>query len=214
MKPIQFQFRAARSLCRWSAATKRAAAARACSPPSERSDTPEKEEDDAEPPEMVLPESEGSYAQVAGLVAPSGAPNPVCGLTPVCNTREVSPLRQQPGVERLKRPNPLSVRFSAVELEIVKAKARMVGSSTNGYVRAAALGSSYCPPRDPELKRILLGLARELTAQGNNLNQVARRLNAGTAPAMHGAMLEALTASLQDILQRVREALARSGPAA
>lgn len=80
--------------------------------------------------------------------------------------------------------------------------------------RKRAPCSSYRPPCDTELKRILLSLARELTAQGNNLNQVARRLNAGIAPAMHGATLEALTSSLKETLQQVREALARGGPAA
>jgi hypothetical protein len=211
MKPIQLHFRAARLICARRGVTLPNMAV-PLPPESIEPARAENEPDDEEIPAGVIHRSRDSYAQVAGLVAPSGAPNPDCGLKPVGNTRKILPLQQSPDAEKPKRPNPLSVRFSAVELEIVKAKARHVGSSTNGYVRAAALGSSYRPPCDPELKRILLGLARELTAQGNNLNQVGRRLNSGIAPPMHGAMLEALTLSLEETLQHVRKALMR-GPA-
>ena len=115
--------------------------------------------------------------------------------------------------EPQKRPHPLGVRFSAIELEIVKAKARTVGCSVNGYVRAAALGSNYRPPRDPELTRALLMVNRELTAQGNNLNQIARQLNAGiVTPAQAESMVEILARSLLRTHKAVRQALGLGDP--
>jgi Mobilization protein NikA len=218
MKPVQLHFRAARLLCARPGAMlpsmvvplQPETKVMATQPETVRPKGSAPKANNTELPE-VTPDNRDSFAQVAGLVAPKVAPNPVGGLKPGGDTNTGKRI-QQPAGEKRKRPNPLSVRFSAVELEIVKAKARAAGSSINGYIRAAALGSSYRPPCDTELKRILLVLARELTAQGNNLNQVARRLNAGIAPAMHGATLEALTSSLKETLRHVREALARGGP--
>jgi Bacterial mobilisation protein (MobC) len=214
MKPVQLHFRAARLLCARPGATLPnmviALPLQTVMPEPSKAGA----EKLPELPDTVLPDGKNSFAQVAGLVAPSVAPNPVGGLKPGGDTKDGGPIQQSPNGEMRKRPNPLSVRFSAVEIGIVKSKARTAGCSTNSYIRAAALGSSYRPPCDTELKRILLGLARELTAQGNNLNQVARRLNAGIAPAMHGATLEALTSSIKETLQHVRAALARGGQAA
>jgi hypothetical protein len=165
---------------------------------------------------VALPESkqrcdQESYAQVAGLVAP----NPLGGLKPGGSTKDGqggSTARHQDGRTALKRPPPLGVRFSQTEIEIVRGKAKTAGCSTNSYIRAAALGSSYRPPLDPGLKRALLLLTRELTAQGNNVNQIARHLNAGIIPSGQGAVLSALAASLEETLRRVREALGRGGP--
>lgn len=65
--------------------------------------------------------------------------------------------------------------------ESIKSAARseMAGISVNRFVLASTLGSKYRPPADPELLKALFALNRELTAQGNNLNQIARQLNAG-----------------------------------
>lgn len=61
---------------------------------------------------------------------------------------------------------------------------------------------------NPELTRALLGLNRELTAQGNNLNQIAKHLNIGMVLPGQGDMLNALAASIMATLRCVRETLA------
>jgi len=168
------------------------------------------------PQEAVLPGTEKrcdqeSFAQVAGLVAP----NPAGGLKPGGSTtarRYGRTIANGDGRTVPIRPAPLGVRFSEAELAIVKSKARASGCTTNGYIRASALGSSYSPPLDPELKRVLLAFVRELNAQGNNLNQIARQVNAGIVPSGQGAVLAALSCSIQDTLRRVREALGPGKP--
>lgn len=159
--------------------------------------------------EVVLPEPEEwcyqeSFAQVESLVVPNSG----CGLKPDGSTKMVVPL----GSTTRERPDPLSVRFSAIELETVKAKAKAVGCSTNSYIRASALGSDYRPPADPELTRALLRIYRELNAQGNNVNQIARQLNGGLVLPGQGSVLDALSLSLQETLRDVRDALASGGP--
>jgi hypothetical protein len=131
---------------------------------------------------------EKSSAQVAAWVSP---PQP-CALKR----------------KKRKRKNPLTVRLSDVEREIVRAKAKTVGCSINSYVRAATLGSNYRPPIDKALTGALLAVNRELTAQGNNLNQIAKQLNAEAITKTQGeSMLDILGRSMLRTHKAIRQAL-------
>jgi hypothetical protein len=82
--------------------------------------------------------------------------------------------------------------------------------SVNEYIRAASLGSHYKPPMDQGLRQTLLMVYRELTAQGNNLNQIAKRLNEGKTTPQEGAfMIHVIYAPLVRALGSVRKALSR-----
>ena len=108
-----------------------------------------------------------------------------------------------------KRRNPLTVRLSDAERAIIEAKAKATGCTTNGFVRAAALSSDYKPVRDADLTKALLSINREFTAQGNNLNQIAKHLNGGTAsPAEADGMLGIIARSMLQTHKTIRAALA------
>jgi len=49
-------------------------------------------------------------------------------------------------------------------------------------------------------------------AQGNNLNQIARQINAGIVRPEQSPMLGALAMSIRDTLRSIRQALAGGGP--
>jgi hypothetical protein len=164
----------------------------------------------AEPTAEVIPKSEwseekDSYAQVDSLVLP----NSRGGLKPGGNTQE-GITWDDDGTDRdsIKRPSPLTIRLSERQKRIIRAKAQAAAISVNRFVLAAALGSDYRSPADPELTRALLRVYRELNAQGNNLNQIARQLNADVVLPGQGAMLDALATSIQETLGRVQTALA------
>jgi uncharacterized protein (DUF1778 family) len=132
----------------------------------------------------------------------------------------VSPQGVSPGSDELKldhgrgaprndkRRNPLTVRLSDAERAIIEAKAKAAGCTTNGYVRAAALGSDYKPVRDAELTKALLSLNREFVAQGNNLNQIAKLRNGGKATdAEAESMLGVIARSMLKTHKAVRAVL-------
>jgi len=127
----------------------------------------------------------------------------------------VAPRRVQPKSGGLKpkrrnRSHPLGIRFIGNELAMVRTKAKVAGYTVNAYVRAAALGSDYKPPIDPELRKVLLALNRELTRQGTNLNQIAKHLNSGQLSPSHGeTMLDVLNRSMLKTHMAVRHALTR-----
>jgi len=111
------------------------------------------------------------------------------------------------------RPHPLGVRFSATELEIVRAKARAAGCSVNSYIRAAALASDYTPPRDPELTEFMRLYYREYRMQGNNANQIARYCNMGAiSPAEAMSGFEAYRQETARIMRAVLQKLANGDP--
>lgn len=99
-------------------------------------------------------------------------------------------------------------RFSKEEKDSVEAKAVAAGLSINEYIRATSMGEAYKPPTDPELIKILLKIKRELTAQGNNLNQIAHLRNGGriTADEADG-LLGQIARSLLQTHKAVRDAL-------
>jgi hypothetical protein len=125
--------------------------------------------------------------------------------------RKVCGLKPEAKVE--KKSATYGVRFKTEELVIVRTKAQLAGCSTNSYIRATVLGSDYKQPINPELQKTLLMLNRELTAQGNNLNQIARHLNEGAATPSQGvAMLDAIRRPLVQALLAVKNALVQKAP--
>jgi hypothetical protein len=113
-----------------------------------------------------------------------------------------------------RRPSPFSIRVSETQKEIIRRKAQAAGISVGRYILATALGPDYKPPADPELVRALLALNRELTAQGNNLNQIAKHLNGGTASPTEGeCMVGMVGRSILRTLKAVRLALTHGAPA-
>jgi hypothetical protein len=110
-----------------------------------------------------------------------------------------------------KYPPPLRVRYRTYEEreKVIKAAKEAGIGSVSGYLRAVSLGSDYKPPANPELLKALLAANKELTAQGRNLNQIAKHLNQGTASKEQGGGLLAILArSLLRAHQAIRKALA------
>jgi predicted DNA binding CopG/RHH family protein len=106
-------------------------------------------------------------------------------------TSVAHPVRQKSSELKLgdqteRKSQTLGVRFQAEELVIIKLKAQAAGCPTNTYIRAAALKSDYKPPINPELHKTLLAINRELTAQGRNLNQIAKQMNSHGAASQEG----------------------------
>jgi hypothetical protein len=105
-----------------------------------------------------------------------------------------------------RRPYRLMGRFSKEEKCSVEAMAEAAALSVNEYIRAMALGENYTPPNSAELVSSLLALSRELTAQGNNINQIAKHMNGGKAspPAAaetEGATIAAVSAEVTSVAE-------------
>lgn len=137
-----------------------------------------------------------SCAQVATSVLPKRVIPKSCGLKP----------------KRI-RPAPIPVRYSKAQLEIVDKKAKQAGLYRSEYIRAQSLGEDYRLSQYRDLAHVLLMLNRELTAQGNNLNQITRQLN-GNAIALpeSESMLDVLGRSMLRTHKAVRNALAKGDP--
>ena len=117
--------------------------------------------------------------------------------------------------EKPKYPPPLRVRYPTYEEreEVIQAARQAGFKSVSGYLRALSKGADYKPPRDPELTRVLLMLNRELTAQGNNLNQIARQRNGNIITEEEGnSMLTILGRSMLRTHKAVRQALSEGNP--
>ena len=83
--------------------------------------------------------------------------------------------------------------------------------SVNAFLNCLILGKDY----DPTLRYLLLKTNRELTAQGSNLNQLAKLRNSGKASiAEEEGMLGVLARSILPTHRAVRDALVKDkGPA-
>lgn len=133
-----------------------------------------------------------SYAQVETLVRPQA----------------VSPKSGELKLGR-KRHHRLMARFSEAEREIVTAKAQASHLSVNEFIRVSVLGAGYVSSTDPVKRKLLLDISRELGRQGNNLNQIAKHLNAGiAAPEQGDSMLAIIARSLLAAHKVVRQTLA------
>ncbi|MFY9287902.1 MAG: hypothetical protein WAO98_05315 [Alphaproteobacteria bacterium] len=130
-------------------------------------------------------------AQVATLVGPKLAPPKSSRLKPV-----------------RKRRNPVKVRLNEQERACVMLKAKHADMSVNAFIKCMILGADY----DPNLREVFFMLNRELTAQGRNLNQIAKQLNSGMSPAQGTKQLEAIRNPLVQALNAVKWALARNLP--
>jgi hypothetical protein len=99
-------------------------------------------------------------------------------------------------------------RFSDDEKTSVQRKAKTARLSLSEYIRASLLGAGYVSTVDPERQKLLHDLSRELGYQGNNLNQIAKHLNAGGESQQGEGMLAELFDSLVDAHNAVRRAMA------
>ena len=136
---------------------------------------------------------------------------------PAAERTQVDPLEPPKGgasaEPKQERRNPISVRYSDVEIQTLRAEAREAGYSFRGYIRAKSLGKAYKPPLHAELKEVLLKVFTELTRQGNNLNQIAKHLNSGTATRPEGeSMVAMLSRSLMSAYRAVSKTLANGMP--
>ena len=137
-------------------------------------------------------ENKQSSAQVAGLVRPQVVSQTAGGLKP-----------------GRKRPYRLMARFSESEFEIVQRRATTRNLSINEYIRIQVLGQEYMSAIDPEQRKLLMALHKELSRQGNNLNQIAKRLNIRSATELEAdSMLLIIGRSLLSAHMSVRQALA------
>ena len=124
------------------------------------------------------------------------------------------------GSEKRQRNKRLSIRFTAEEFNQIAARADQAGLGSAALLRAAALGDAgpraqRRPPADHKALRQLLGHVGRI---GNNINQIARALNAAEksglaeVPAVLGACPAALRAC-DDIRRAILVALGKNpGP--
>ncbi len=102
----------------------------------------------------------------------------------------------------------VSVRFSETEHEILVRQAEKSCLTVSEYIRASVLGAGYLSAIDPVKREMLKNVSQELGRQGNNLNQIAKHLNAGSAtPEQGNSMLAMITRSLLSAHQMVRQGL-------
>ena len=120
-----------------------------------------------------------SYAQVAGSVEQRAVRQKPSGLKPEGN-----------------KPSRLAVRLSEEERAVVVRKSTEANLTISDYIRASVLGPGYVSNIDPQKRQILITISRELARQGLNLNQIAKRLNAGFHPKSEIPALAILAKSL------------------
>lgn len=96
-------------------------------------------------------------------------------------------------VEEPKKPLivRIDVRASVDDKATIAANAKQAGLSTSDFLRALGLGAEIQKPKPPEERRALVGIA-------NNLNQVARRVNAGHAESEWLPMLQLMLKRLDE----------------
>ncbi len=133
-----------------------------------------------------------SYAQVAPSVQRQAVSLRACGLKPVES-----------------RVSHIGIRFAPQEREFIVQQAKKTCLTLSEYIRASALGPGYASTIDPMKRQLLQDAIRELNRQGNNLNQIARHLNAGDMEPDQGEReLSRLEQSLIAAQRAVRTALA------
>ena len=122
--------------------------------------------------------------------------------------------RKKGGSEKRQRDSVISIRLDGKERDRARTLADKAGLALGAFARAAILGGAgpraqRRPPADHKALRQILG---HLGRIGNNLNQIARRLNAG-ARADLPELREVLTALL-DIRNGIFAALGMEPKAA
>jgi hypothetical protein len=126
--------------------------------------------------EVIYPHFKKCYAQVASSVAHHVAHDVRHGLRP--HSAGQSPIPQKRTASCTH-----GLRLKSGELGLIRDKATELGMNVNAYIRAKALGEDYIEKPPDWLRDVLLKLYVELAAQGNNLNQLTRKVNAGLATA-------------------------------
>ena len=107
-----------------------------------------------------------------------------------------------------KKIHRITTRFSEQEKARLIAKAKGSRLNISDYIRASVLDAGYVSAIDPTKCQHLTELQRELNKQGNNLNQIAKHLNAGILNPRQGKdALSVLVRSLVDTHFSVRLAL-------
>jgi len=137
-------------------------------------------------------ETSKSRAQVAPPVQRQAVSQGACGLKP-----------EGPRVSHI------GIRFALQEREFIVQQAEKTCLTLSEYIRASALGPGYAATIDPMKRQLLQDAIRELNRQGNNLNQIARHMNAGNMEPDQGQReLSRLEQSLIAAQRAVRAALA------
>jgi hypothetical protein len=85
----------------------------------------------------------------------------------------------------------IDVRVSENDKRQIAANAKAAGLSTSDFLRVLGLGIEIKPPKPLDERKALVGIA-------NNLNQVARRVNAGHAESEWLPMLQLMLTRLDD----------------
>jgi len=111
------------------------------------------------------------------------------------------------------------IRFSGAEFDALEAAASAAGMTVSAFVRSLSMEGAGVRPFLGEGDRAVLGLLADgMRAIGGNLNQIARAVNTGKAPAEKGiagsikdaqSVATALAAELADMTRR--SASARRG---
>ncbi|MGK4906465.1 MobC family plasmid mobilization relaxosome protein [Streptomyces albus] len=151
-----------------------------------------------------------------GLVRRRGTPDEEAATEGGSQPEGVKDGREQPRTRRRKyqrrqRPHVRNTRFSDDELALVTAGAKAAGLTLAGFLARAALSAA----RDLERTASAVAGEREVIAEffaarrhlgrvGNNLNQVARTLNAGGQPEEEE--LDAVLAATRRAIERVQHA--------
>lgn len=97
----------------------------------------------------------------------------------------------RPSLGKDKRNCQVMVAFNETELSIVNMRARKAGLPLASYCRLCALGTTVRQRITPELLKAI----QALYPIGNNLNQIAHRLNTGLYPGT----VRDVTSALQDL---------------
>lgn len=134
------------------------------------------------------------------------------GRAPVTTPGTTPPLTRRRSPDRGKNGGRtwfVAARLTDEEYRLIAQYSRAAGLSRGGYLRSVALGSPgprarRAPPVNIEM---LAHAVAQLNRAGNNLNQIARRLNAAQA-AGAGESLEAL-AETRAAIARILEAMGR-----
>lgn len=122
-------------------------------------------------------------------------------------TSPSGPPKVRSGSEARQRQHAVGVRLDEAERELLEARAGDSGLSLSAYLRACALGDAGPRARHkaPVNRELLARTNADLNRVGNNLNQIAHRLNSGGDPLP--AIMESAAAELRQTLAVLRRAL-------
>lgn len=163
------------------------------------------------------------HSPVGGASEPEPAPG-VAGPVPRQGARDgkaaaeggPQPARRRgkPRTRAAEQRSPVSVRLSEAERALAQAGAKAVGMSEAGFIAHSTLAAARDLNRtaaviatEQDVLIALFRLRRQLGFAGNNLNQVAKALNSGTAPEELDDTIAAVLRAAQDI-HRVTSRLA------